>query len=98
RGGARARAAGSPLPYHGIGLSIGSVDAWNDDYLRLLDQVLAWREPLWHSEHLGFTHVHGGVLGTLPAIPTTQESLELVVERSRSMRERYGREFLLEHV
>jgi len=69
-----------PLTYHGIGLSIGSVDAWNDDYLRLLDQVLAWREPLWHSEHLGFTHVDGAFLGTMPALPTTQESLELVIE------------------
>ena len=68
------------------------------DYLRLLDQVLAWREPLWHSEHLGFTHVDGAFLGTMPALPTTQESLELVIERSRSMRERYGHEFLLEHV
>jgi uncharacterized protein len=87
-----------PLTYHGIGLSIGSVDAWNDDYLRLLDRVLAWREPLWHSEHLGFTHVDGAFLGTMPALPTTQESLELVIERSRSMRARYGREFLLEHV
>jgi len=86
------------LTYHGIGLSIGSADGWNDDYLRLLDQVLTWRAPLWHSEHLGFTHVDGAFLGTMPALPTTRESLELVIERSRSMRERYGHEFLLEHV
>ena len=88
----------TPLTYHGIGLSIGSVDGWNDDYLRLLDQLLAWREPLWHSEHLGFTHVDGAFLGTMPALPTTEESLALVIERSRDMRSRYGREFLLEHV
>src|SRR3954471_19729138 len=73
-----------PLTYHGIGLSIGSADGWNDDYLRLLGEVLAWRAPLWHSEHLGFTHVDGAFLGTMPALPTTQESLELVIERSPS--------------
>lgn len=87
-----------PVTFHGIGLSIGSVDGWNDDYLRLLDQVIAWREPLWHSEHLGFTHVDGAFLGTMPAIPTTEEALELVIDRARDLRDRYGREFMLEHV
>ncbi len=87
-----------PVTFHGIGLSIGTASGWNDDYLRLLDQALAWREPRWHSEHLGFTHVDGAFLGTMPALPTTQESLELVIGRAGSMRERYGLEFMLEHV
>lgn len=86
------------LTYHGIGLSIGSTAGWNDDYLRLLDTMFAWREPLWHSEHLGFTTVDGAFLGTMPALPATTEALDLVIDRSRAMTAAYGREFLLEHV
>jgi uncharacterized protein len=86
------------LTLHGIGLSIGTTTGWNEDYLRLLDTMFAWREPRWHSEHLGFTTVDGSFLGTMPALPPTPEALELVVARSRSMSAAYGREFLLEHV
>lgn len=86
------------LTYHGIGLSIGSTAGWNDGYLRLLDAMFAWREPRWHSEHLGFTTVDGAFLGTMPALPATAEALELVIDRSRAMTAAYGREFLLEHV
>lgn len=86
------------LTYHGIGLSIGSTAGWNEDYLRLLDAMFAWRAPRWHSEHLGFTTVDGSFLGTMPALPTTHEALDLVIERSQRMTAAYGREFLLEHV
>lgn len=86
------------LTYHGIGLSIGTTAGWNEDYLRLLDTMFAWRAPRWHSEHLGFTTVDGSFLGTMPALPPTQEALELVIARSRTMSAAYGREFLLEHV
>lgn len=88
----------TPLTYHGIGLSLGSTSGWNEDYLRLLDRLFAWREPLWHSEHLGFTHVGGSFLGTMPALPLTNEALDLVIERASAMRAHYGREFMLEHV
>lgn len=86
------------LTYHGIGLSIGTTSGWNEDYLRLLDTMFAWRAPRWHSEHLGFTTVDGSFLGTMPAVPPTQEALELVIARSRTMSAAYGREFMLEHV
>lgn len=88
----------TPLTYHGVGLSIGSVEGWNESYFRLLDRLLAWREPLWHSEHLGFTQVAGRPLATMPALPATPEALDLVVPRARCVRERYGLEFMLEHV
>ena len=86
------------VTYHGIGLSIGTSAGWNEDYLRLLDAMFAWREPRWHSEHLGFTTVDGAFLGTMPALPSTSAALELVIDRSRAMTAAYGREFLLEHV
>ena len=45
------------LIVHGVGLSIGSFDRWNDDYLRLLDELFSrfsssgtastWHAPWW---------------------------------------------------
>ena len=68
-----------PVTYHGIGLSIGTVGGWNDDYLHLLDTLWEWRKPLWHSEHLGFTTVSGSSLGAMPALPCTPEAARVLM-------------------
>jgi uncharacterized protein (UPF0276 family) len=83
---------------HGVGLSIGSADSWNDDYLRLLDELLDHISLGWHSEHLGCTTVDGENLGTMLALPRTSEALDLVCERVERLAGRYRLPFLLEHV
>lgn len=83
---------------HGIGLSIGSFDRWNGDYLRLLDELFARFDLPRHSEHLGYTTVAGENTGTMFALPRTAEALDLVCERVRRLQERYRVPFLLEHV
>jgi uncharacterized protein (UPF0276 family) len=82
---------------HGVGLSIGSADGWNEDYFQLLDQVLEAVPVAWHSEHLAFSRVDGRFVGTMLALPRTQEVLDLVCERVRRIRERYALPFLLEN-
>jgi uncharacterized protein (UPF0276 family) len=92
-----------PLVIHGLGLSIGSACGWNESYLRILDALHARRRFTWHSEHLGFmlaTHPDGRPLHTgipLP-LPFTEEALDLLVPRARSLGERYGVPFLLENL
>lgn len=83
---------------HGIGLSIGSFDQWNEPYLHLLDQFFSRVTPRWHSEHLGFTTVCGENLGTMLALPRTEAMLDLVCERIRRIQERYKVPFLVEHI
>lgn len=83
---------------HGVGLSIGSFDHWNDQYLRLLDDLFTRLELHWHSEHLACTMVDGENVGTMLALPRTEEVLDLVCERVQSIQHRYGVPFLLEHV
>jgi len=83
---------------HGIGLSIGSFDQWNEPYLRLLDAFFSRFTPQWHSEHLGFTTVCGENLGTMLALPRTEAMLDLVCERIRRIQERYKVPFLMEHI
>ena len=82
-------AAQASIIVHGVGLSIGSFSEWNEDYFRLLDQILEVVPIAWHSEHLGFVNVKGQFVGTMLSLPRTQEALDLVAERVRRLMERY---------
>ena len=86
------------LTVHGVGLSIGSADGWNEDYLGLLDTLFARLPIAWHSEHLGYTTVAGASLGTMLVLPRIEESLALLCPRIQAIQARYGVPFLLEHV
>jgi uncharacterized protein len=83
---------------HGIGLSIGTADGWNDSYVHLLDEFFTRFTPRWHSEHLGYTTVDGENLGTMLALPRTEETLDLLCNRIQILQERYRVPFLVEHI
>ncbi|HJY30434.1 MAG TPA: DUF692 family protein [Pyrinomonadaceae bacterium] len=83
---------------HGVSLSIGSHEGWSTNYLKLLDAFLEQIDVEWHSEHLGYTKVDGEHLGIMLAMPKTEEALDLVCERVRTMQERYKLPFLLENI
>jgi uncharacterized protein (UPF0276 family) len=83
---------------HGVGLSIGSFDHWNEPYIRLLDQLFARFDLAWHSEHLACTTVAGENVGTMFALPRNEEALDLVCERVQRLQECYRVPFLLEHI
>jgi uncharacterized protein (UPF0276 family) len=83
---------------HGVGLSIGSFDHYDEGYLRLLDQLVTRFDLEWHSEHLACTIVAGENIGTMVPLPRTEEVLDLVCERVRVIQDRYRVPFLLEHV
>ena len=83
---------------HGVGLSIGTASGWNEDYLRLLDELLPEVDALWHSEHLGLTMIEGEHLGSMLALPRTERMLELVCERVRRLQEAYSLPFLVENI
>src|SRR5262245_14038227 len=83
---------------HGVSLSIGSHDGWSPTYFRLLDSFLEQINVAWHSEHLGYTRVDGEHLGIMLAMPKTEEALDMVCERVRTIRERYPLPFFLENI
>ncbi len=94
------RAIGSraKIILHGVGLSIGSHDGYSERYIRMLDQLLELVEVAWHSEHLGYTTVDGDSLGTMLTLPRTEQALDMICERVRTIQERYKLPFLLENV
>jgi uncharacterized protein len=90
-----------PVLLHGIGLSIGSADALDEEYV---DQLSAMAERLdcpWVSEHLAYCTTTEGdepinVGLTLP-VPLDRATVDHVGPRARAVRERLGRPFLLEN-
>lgn len=88
----------SGMIVHGVGLSLGSYDHWNEPYLHLLDALFSRFNPRWHSEHLGFTTVGGENIGTMLALPRTEEMLDLLCERVSRLQCRYKVPFLVEHI
>lgn len=83
---------------HGVGLSIGSFDHWNEGYLCLIDALFARFDLAWHSEHLACTLVADEHVGTMLPLPRTEEVLDLICERVWRLQDRYRVPFLLEHI
>ena len=94
----RGLARGRKVLVHGVGMSIGTASGWNEDYLRLLDDLLPEVDALWHSEHLGLTMIEGEHLGSMLALPRTERMLDLISERIRRLQEAYSLPFLVENI
>ena len=87
-----------PFTIHGVGASIASAGAMNDSYFALTDELMTALDVAWHSEHLGYTAVDGADLGTMLVPPRTNEALELICRRVKTIQRRYSKALLLEHV
>jgi len=87
-----------PVVMHGVSLSIGSTDPLDEDYLRDLKRLVEQVEPVWISDHLCWTGVHGRNLHDLLPLPYTEATARHVAERVTRVQERLGRQILLENV
>src|SRR5215471_2879130 len=91
-------AASIDLVVHGVGLSIGSASGYSEDYLRLVEQFLERYDAAWHSEHLGYVQVDGSALGTMLALPKTEDVLELIAGRIAEIQARIPLPFLIGNI
>lgn len=87
-----------PLTFHGVSLSIGSVDELPREYLQQLRQLCDRFEPLLVSDHLCFSSVGRHRAYDLWPLPYTEEALEHVVGRVRQVQDALGRRICLENV
>ena len=83
---------------HGIGLSIGTCAGYSEQYLGMLDQLMERLDVRWHSEHLGYVNVDGQHIGTMLALPRTEQVLDMICERVAAIQRRYPVPFLLENI
>lgn len=86
-----------PIALHGVSLSIGSVDPLDDRYLEALTTLIERVQPMWVSDHLCFTGVHGLNMHDLLPLPYTEEALDHVVERVLRVQDLLGRRLVIEN-
>lgn len=87
-----------PVAMHGVSLSLGSVEALDRDYLARLDAFARRIDPIWISDHLCWTGVHGVNLHDLYPLPHTEEAVNHVVKRVRQVQEVLERRLVIENV
>jgi uncharacterized protein (UPF0276 family) len=87
-----------PIVLHGVSMSIGAARGLDARYLRALAALAARVQPLWISDHLCWTGVHGRQLHDLLPLPYSEEALRVVVRNVRQAQDALGRRLVLENV
>ena len=87
----------SEVTLHGVSLSLGAVDPLDREHLRQLRDLSREIEACWVSDHLCFG-THGGHYGhDLWPLPYTQEALDHVTERIRTVQDFLDRRLVIEN-
>lgn len=87
-----------PISMHGIGLSLGSTDELNWQYLQKLKDLTARLEPCLISDHLSWSSYNGQYFHDLLPLPYTEETLEHLVIRIRQVQDYLQRQILVENI
>jgi uncharacterized protein (UPF0276 family) len=87
-----------PIVMHGVSLSIASTAPFDAGYLKDLKALADRTEPVFVSDHLCWTGVHGVNLHDLLPFPYTREALDHVVARIQHVQDHLKRPLALENV
>jgi len=90
--------ANYPMVMHGVSMSIGSVKGLDKEYLHKLKKLEQRIEPMWVSDHLCWTGVHGRNMHDLLPLPYTQEALQVVKRNVEQAQAVLQRPLVLENV
>jgi uncharacterized protein (UPF0276 family) len=86
-----------PITLHGVGMSLGSTDPLDFDYLAKLKALIARFEPAFVSDHLAWISAGQRYVHDLLPLPCTQEALEHVAARVREVQDYLGVSLLIEN-
>ncbi len=87
-----------PLSCHGVGMSLGSTDPLNMEYLRTLKQLINDLQITQISEHLCWTSQQGYYSHELLPMPYTTEAAQHIADRISQVQEYLGYQILIENV
>lgn len=87
-----------PMVMHGVSMSIGTPQGPTSEYLQQLKKLMQRVEPLWVSDHLCWTGVHGKNMHDLYPLPYTEESIAVIVQNVRRVQDTLQRQLVLENV
>ncbi|MDE1901276.1 MAG: DUF692 domain-containing protein [Alphaproteobacteria bacterium] len=86
-----------PIVMHGVSMSIGGTDHFNDEYFRKLNKLIDFLQPAWVSDHLCFTGMGGHNTHDLLPLPYTGRALKHVVNRVHEAQDRLNRKLVIEN-
>lgn len=85
-----------PVSFHGVSMSLGSVDGPDDRYLEALGLLAGASDAL--SDHACFSRVAGHYSHDLWPLPHTEEALEVFVNNVNLAQDVLGRQIAIENV
>ena len=86
-----------PVSFHGVGMSIGSVDELDKGHLKRLKQLINFYQPGQVSEHLSWSSVNGTFFNDLLPIPYTEEALDHVCVKVDQVQNELGQQIIIEN-
>lgn len=86
-----------PVALHGVGLSIGSTDPLDSDYLEQLKTLRDRSGARWISDHMAWTGVHARFGHDLYPMPLTEASVRHMAARVRQVQDVIEAPLLLEN-
>lgn len=87
-----------PLICHGVGLSLGSLDDFNEDYLSKLSDLLSFCDSPWFSDHLCISSSMNHQYHDLLPILRTEETVANIVDRIKRIQDFFQRPFAIENI
>lgn len=87
-----------PLTQHSVGMSLGSTDPLDWNYLSQLRDLADLIQPELISDHLCFVSVGGNHFHDLLPLPYTAEAAIHVAERIQQIQDFFGRQIAIENV
>ncbi|MBX9869694.1 MAG: DUF692 domain-containing protein [Burkholderiaceae bacterium] len=90
--------ANYPMVMHGVSMSIGTPEGPSLDYLRDLKTLMQRVQPLWVSDHICWTGVHGTNMHDLFPLPYNEETIKIVAKNIRHVQDYLERPLVLENV
>jgi uncharacterized protein (UPF0276 family) len=86
-----------PVALHGVGMSLGSTDPLDFNYLAKVKSLAERIEPAWISDHLAWLSVNGHYVHDLLPLPYTEEALLHVAGRIQQVQDYLGQQILIEN-
>ncbi|MHB1947651.1 MAG: MNIO family bufferin maturase [Gammaproteobacteria bacterium] len=90
--------ASYPVTLHGVGMSLGSTDPLNVDYLKKLAALIKLTQPQLVSDHLCWTVLSGRYFHELLPLPYTTEVVTHVANRIKQVQDFLGKQIMIENV
>lgn len=87
-----------PLIAHGVSLSVGNAEDFDDDYIKRLKSLTDALDCPWFSDHICWTGRHGSNMHNLLPLPYSKRIADFIAEKIQRLQQAIGRPFLLENV